>query len=163
MNDAYFAATLEDFLATSDEAILGELTQAHNHALEHQQRDAWRDEVRYLRSALSSIDYAFVFLEFSIPRMGKRADALIVRGGVIFVVEFKVNSASFDSYAIDQVHDYALDLKNFHLGSHPLPIVPVLIATKASGGVVGQPEWATDGVAKPILVGQSGLAEVLAM
>ena len=163
MNDAYFAATLKDFLATSDEAILGELTQAHNHALEHQQRDAWRDEVRYLRSALSSIDDAFVFLEFSIPRMGKRADVLIVRGGVIFIVEFKVNSASFDSYAIDQVHDYALDLKNFHLGSHALPIVPVLIATKASSGVIRQPEWAADDVAKPILVGQTGLADVLAM
>ena len=163
MNDAYFAATLEDFLATSDEAILGELTQSHNHALEHQQRDAWRDEVRYLRSALSDIKNAFVFLEFSIPRMGKRVDALIVRGGVIFVVEFKVNSSTFDSYAIDQVHDYALDLKNFHLGSHALPIVPVLIATKASGGAVGQPEWAIDDVAKPILVGQTGLADVLAM
>jgi hypothetical protein len=163
MNDAYFAATLADFLATSDEAILGELTQAHNHALEHQQRDAWRDEVRYLRSALAGIQDAFVFLEFSIPRMGKRADALIVHEGVIFVVEFKVNSASFDSYAIDRVHDYALDLKNFHLGSHPRPIVPVLIATKASGGAVGQPEWATDDVANPILVGQTGLADVLAM
>ena len=163
MIDAYFAATLEDFLATSDEAILGELTQAHNHALEHQQRDAWRDEVRYLRSALSGMKDAFVFIEFSIPRMGKRADALIVRGGVIFVVEFKVNSARFDSYAIDQVHDYALDLKNFHLGSHLLPIVPVLIATKAPAGIIGQPEWATDDVAKPLLVGQTGLAEVLAM
>ena len=163
MNDAYFAATLEDFFATSDEAILGELTQSHNHALEHQQRDAWRDEVRYLRSALSDIKNAFVFLEFSIPRMGKRVDALILRGGVIFVVEFKVNSATFDSYAIDQVHDYALDLKNFHLGSHLLPIVPVLIATKAPAGIIGQPEWATDDVAKPLLVGQTGLAEVLTM
>ena len=74
MRDAYFAATLEDFLATSDEAILGELTQAHNHSLEHQQRDAWRDQILYLRSALTNADDAFVFLEFSIPRMGKRAD-----------------------------------------------------------------------------------------
>jgi len=82
---------------------------------------------------------------------------------VIFVVEFKVNSASFDSYAIDQVHDYALDLKNFHLGSHSLPIVPVLVATKASAVAIVQPEWATDDVAKPILIGQTGLAEILAM
>ncbi len=163
MKDAYFAAALEDFLATSDEAILGELTQAHNHSLEHQQRDAWRDQVLYLRSSLSNIKDAFVFFEFSIPRMGKRADALILHGAVIFVVEFKVNSSTFDSYAIDQVHDYALDLKNFHLGSHALPIVPVLVATKASGAAIGQPEWATDDVAKPILVGQTGLAEVLAM
>jgi Uncharacterized conserved protein (DUF2075) len=163
MNDAYFAATLEDFLAASDEAILGKLTQAHNYSLEQQQRDAWRDEVRYLRSALSGINDAFIFLEFSIPRMGKRADALILHEGIIFVVEFKVNSSAFDSYAIDQVHDYALDLKNFHLGSHTLPIVPVLIATKALGITIEQPEWAVDGVSKPILVGQSGLAAVLAM
>lgn len=163
MKDAYFSATLEGFLATSDEAILGELTQAHNHALEHQQRDAWRDELRYLRSELSNFHDAFVFLEFSIPRMGKRADAVILHGGVIFVIEFKVNSSTFDSYAIDQVHDYALDLKNFHLGSHAPPIVPILVATKASGGVTGQLEWAADNVATPVLVGQTGLADVLAM
>ena len=34
---------------------------------------------------------------------------------MIFVIEFKVHSTTFDRYAIEQVHDYSLDLKNFHL------------------------------------------------
>lgn len=35
-------------------------------------------------------------------------------GPVVFVVEFKVGESSFDRAAVDQVWDYALDLKNFH-------------------------------------------------
>jgi hypothetical protein len=101
-----------------------------------------------------------LFLEFSIPRMGKRADALLLRGGTLFVIEFKVGSDAFDRHAIDQVHDYALDLKNFHLGSHDLPIVPVLVATRAEPGLLDV-RWAPDRVAEPVLVGGVLVACVL--
>jgi hypothetical protein len=58
--------------------------------------------------------------------MGRRIDSVILVGGIIFVVEFKVGEKSFDRAAIDQVWDYGLDLKNFHQASHALPIVPIL-------------------------------------
>ncbi len=51
---------------------------------------------------------------------------------VLFVIEFKVGATDFSRDAIDQVWDYALDLKNFHEASHRIPIVPVLVATEAS-------------------------------
>ncbi|MDW7674814.1 MAG: hypothetical protein SCK28_09780 [Bacillota bacterium] len=47
------------------------------------------------------------------------------------MLEFKVGDKEYPRYAIDQVLDYALDLKNFHEKSHALPIVPMLVPTEA--------------------------------
>ncbi len=162
MRDTYFDAPVVRFLGIPNDAILGELARAHHHALEHQQRNAWLAEIAIFKDTLVEDSAGHLFLEFSIPRMGKRADALLLRHGTLFVIEFKVGSDAFDRYAIDQVHDYALDLKNFHLGCHDLPIVPVLVATHAEPGA---PEacWATDRVAEPILVGVGGLRAALAI
>ena len=132
IRDSYYSESIQDFLKSSNESILGELTRAHNHALEHQQRDAWLVQIDFLKRHLSQQQNGHLFLEFAIPRMGKRADVVLFINSVVYVVEFKVNAKGFDSYAVDQVHDYALDLKNFHLGSHGLPIVPILCATDAT-------------------------------
>ena len=51
-----------------------------------------------------------IFFEYSIPRMGKRIDVVLIIKNVIFVLEFKVGEKEFPSYAIEQVWDYALDL-----------------------------------------------------
>jgi hypothetical protein len=50
---------------------------------------------------------------------------------IILVVEFKVGATSYQPRDIQQVEDYALDLRDFHEGSHHLPIVPVLCSTDA--------------------------------
>ncbi len=63
--------------------------------------------------------------------MGQRIDAVLLIGAVIFVLEFKIGEVEYRSNAIDQVMDYALDLKNFHESSHEQFIAPILIATKA--------------------------------
>ncbi|MCK7516270.1 MAG: hypothetical protein MZV64_00340 [Ignavibacteriales bacterium] len=52
-----------------------------------------------------------IYFEYSIPRMGKRIDVVLLIGSAIFVLEFKVGEKEFSSYAIDQVWDYSLDLK----------------------------------------------------
>lgn len=162
MRDSYFSATVPDFLAMPENAILGELAQAHHHALEHQQRNAWLTQIRILKEHLRPDPPAHIFFEFSVPRMGKRADVVILCRGTVFVVEFKVGSATFDGHAVDQVHDYALDIKNFHLGCHDLPVVPILVATQAdqicSGAI-----WSADRVAYPLLVGPDGLDAAIAL
>ena len=61
----------------------------------------------------------------------QRKDALV------FVIEFKVGEASFSRAAIDQVWDYALDLRNFHETSHGIPIAPMLVATQAKPVILG--------------------------
>jgi hypothetical protein len=63
--------------------------------------------------------------------MGKRADAVVIVRDVIFVIKFKVGATEFLAADQAQATDYALDLKNFHEGSHHAKLVPILIATKA--------------------------------
>jgi len=162
MTTSYFDAPIAEFLTTPADAILGQLTQAHAHALEHLQRNAWLSEIDIFKQVLAGRTDGHLFLEFLIPRMGKRADAVLVLGDTVFVIELKVGAHDFDRGAIDQVHDYALDLKNFHLGSHDLPIVPILVATKATQDP-GTLRWAADRVAEPVLVGSEGLAAALAL
>ncbi len=67
--------------------------------------------------------------------MAKRIDVVLLIGPVVFVLEFKVGDKEFLSSSIDQVWDYALDLKNFHESSHEHYIAPVLIATKSKSAV----------------------------
>ena len=161
IRDSYYSAPVGAFLTSSNDAVLGELTRAHHHALEHQQRDAWLAQIDFLKDQLAGVYEGHLFLEFSIPRMGKRADAVLLLNGLVYVVEFKVHAVAYDRYAIDQVHDYALDLKNFHLGSHSLPIVPILCATDATDRPLSDLIWADDGVCQPVLVGKRGLDRAL--
>ncbi|MCA3513268.1 MAG: hypothetical protein IOC96_08565, partial [Rhodobacter sp.] len=129
MQKSYYQSSIADFKDAQDSYILGELTRSHGFALEHQQRQAWIDQIHLLKDAVSGLRAGNILFESSIPRMGKRADVLFVLPSVIAVIEFKVGASTFDRAAIDQVHDYALDLKNFHGGSHDAPIIPVLFAT----------------------------------
>ena len=102
-----------------------------------------------------------LYLEFNIPRMGRRIDAVILTGPVVFVVEFKVGESTFDRTALDQVWDYALDLKNFHEASHAASIVPILVATEASEAIPPGLRFDDDHVYHPITVGSNGLRAAL--
>jgi hypothetical protein len=130
MRRAYYSDKISDFYQRSNEEILGRLTQGNDFALEQTQRDAWLEEIRILKNVLHTYKGS-VYFEYSIPRMGKRIDVVLVIGSVIFILEFKVGEKEFHSHAIDQVWDYALDLKNFHETSHDPYIAPILIATNA--------------------------------
>ena len=148
---AYYQAPIHQFRIQSVDEILGQLAAAHGFALELTQRDAWKVQIELLQGDLRELDHGEIFFEFAIPRMGKRADVVLLFNGTVFVLEFKVGASSFDRGAIDQVHDYALDLKNFHKGSHDLPIVPILIATRAPSVAPAEVNWADDQVAAPML------------
>ena len=161
MQAAYYRSAILAFLAADPNAILGELARAHGFALEHQQRDAWLEQIATMKQATSHVDRGQILFEFAIPRMGKRADVVLVLGGAVVVLEFKVGSTSFDRNAIEQVHDYALDLKNFHRGSHELPIVPVLISTRAKARSARPLVWAADLVAEPVLASVAQLDGII--
>lgn len=158
---AYYEANIQEFLVADEEAILGALSMQHGFALEHQQKNAWQGQIRILRSHLAPTQLGWIYFEFSIPRMGKRADVVLLTGGVVFVIEFKVGSHTFDSYAVEQAHDYALDLKNFHRGSHNLPIVPILIPTAIPHQTVPAIKWAADQVAEPLCLSAANLPEAI--
>ncbi len=130
MKREYYSDSIENFLRTNYEEILGKITSQNEFSLEQTQRDAWIEEINILQKALSSFR-GYIYFEYSIPRMGQRVDVIILIGPVIFVLEFKIGEKVFHSHAIEQVWDYALDLKNFHQSSHNRFIAPILIATKA--------------------------------
>ena len=94
---AYYDADIQDFFAADEAAVLGELTLRHGFALEHQQKHAWQGQIQLLRCHLPRTIAGRIYFEFSIPRMGKRVDVVIVARGVIFVIEFKVGSHNLDS------------------------------------------------------------------
>ncbi len=89
--------------------------------------------------------------------MGKRADAVLVSGNIVFVIEFKIGASEHVSSAFNQVEDYALDLKNFHEGSHTIPIVPVLVSTHAEFKSILDLRFAEDLVASPVGTNAAGL------
>ncbi len=161
MHIAYYEADVEDFCTADPNAVLGELVNRHGFALELQQKFAWQEQISMLQATLTKVS-GRIYFEFSIPRMGKRADVILISSSAVFVIEFKVGSDTFDRAAIEQVHDYALDLKNFHKGSHNCQILPVLIATSSS--TVNEPllNWDSDGVAKPVCITPFSLPDLIA-
>lgn len=110
-----------------------------NRSLEDTQRNAWCTQIELLKNGLAGID-GHIYFEFSIPRMGRRVDNILIIGDKIIVLEFKIGSESFHRQGITQVVDYALDLKNFHAGSHDKTLIPVLLAEHAPNARLNFPE-----------------------
>jgi hypothetical protein len=156
-----YKAKVNQFLVHQEDVILGQLTNQHKfRQLEQQQINSWRRQITELKQALVSFPGATLLLEFEIPRIGKRVDAILVLNGSILVLEYKVGAKSYDSASIDQAYDYALDLKNFHKASHHLNIVPILIATDAPNKNLSF-NIGADGIANPILANSKNLSSVL--
>lgn len=136
MNRAYYSACIPNFINQEPSFILGELADKHPFDLTEKQRSAWRDQIILLKNELADCKEGHIFFEYSIPRIGKRVDCILFIRSIIFVIEFKVGSSAYERHAIEQVIDYALDLKNFHDKSHSLPIVPILIASEARTSLI---------------------------
>lgn len=128
MKRYYYFNSISKFLNSSDDEILGILALNNEFSLEQTQKDAWKYQITTLKILLENFNGS-IFFEYSIPRMGHRIDVVLIIKNVIFLLEFKVGEKEFSQSAIDQVWDYALDLKNFHETSHTHLIAPILIAT----------------------------------
>jgi hypothetical protein len=158
---AYYAAHVAEFLAATPDQILGEIARNSAFPIEPEQRDAWIEQTSVLQRALTGLGGA-IFLEFDVPRLGSRLDAAFVSGPAIFPVEFKVGEAEFKRDHINQVWDYALDLKNFHRASHGAPIIPILVCTRAPVSDTGLPNPPhPDGVFSPLRCNADGLHHLL--
>lgn len=130
MDRSFFNDTIENFLIRNSEEVIGIIASKSRFADELTQKNAWREEIKILKDTLKNYKGA-IYFEYTIPRMGQRIDVVLIIDSVIFVLEFKVGESDFPLHAIDQVWDYALDLKNFHETSHNKYIAPILISTEA--------------------------------
>ncbi len=126
-----FQSSINEFLTKSNDEILGELTKFQEGSVEITQRDAWQDQIDLLKDILPNLKEGYILFEFKIPRIGKRVDNILIIKNIIFVIEFKVGSENYLNQDKVQAIDYALDLKNFHGGSHDANIVPILVSTEA--------------------------------
>ncbi len=151
---AWLSASAAQFAGLPPAQILGGVTQHSEFSIELDQRDAWLGQIATLQAALQGLA-GQVYLEFSIPRMGRRIDAVLLAGPVVFVIEFKTSRA--DRAALDQVWDYALDLKNFHAASHHATIAPLLVTPGVPATRHAVSEAADDQVLAPVSVSPQGL------
>ena len=126
-----FQSTIKEFISQSSNEILAELTNSQEGSLETNQRDAWLEQIDLLKDILPFFKDGYILFEYRIPRMGKRLDNILIIQNIIFVIEFKVGCENYFNQDKVQVIDYALDLKNFHAGSHNANIVPILVSTNA--------------------------------
>jgi hypothetical protein len=140
--------------------ILGVLAAAHARDLDIEQRQAWEEEITVLRGALSGLR-GTIFLEFDVPRLGSRIDAVLVSGSAIFPIEFKCGERHFRVTDYNQAWDYALDLKNFHAASHDAPVFPILVATQADSADDAWQEAHSDGVRAPFRCGARHLRRAI--
>jgi len=151
---SYHSVELERFLGDGGDgnadSILGILADNHEFALDPDQKNAWKATIDILKQQLQGMDSGSVIFEYSIPRMGRRADVILICSDIVFVLEFKVGQSQYLQSHVDQCVDYALDLKNFHEGSHDVPIVPVLVATDAPEPDSNRYERDEDGVFLPV-------------
>jgi len=157
---SYYSNNLNLFIKEDTNKILGELVRHHNHSLEDLQRNAWIKQIELLKQIFHNYTNGHIFFEFSIPRMGKRVDNIIILNDSIFIIEFKVGSATYDNSAIEQVLDYSQDLKNFHEGSHVQKLFPILISTEAKN-VENAIELLQDKLYKPLLANKNSFLNVI--
>ena len=152
-HSAWYASTITAFLSSGEQEILGGLVKGSaesGFSAEPRQLDAWREEFRLLQQALLA-QVGWLYLEFSIPRLGSRVDAVVIVGSTIMPIEFKVGETRFLRSDFDQSWDYGLDLKNFHAASHAASILPVLVCTNAESSSIDA-AWSephADGVRRP--------------
>jgi len=157
---ALYSDSILIFLNTHPTQVLGRLVESNDHDLEAEQKRAWEIEIEILQTELHGLS-GWIFFEFDVPRLGSRIDAVVISNAAVFVLEFKCGESKYHRRHLEQAWDYALDLKNFHRGSHDAPIFPLLVATEATSGDMGWAEPSPDGVRAPLRCNPAGLRSAL--
>lgn len=129
---SYYSATIAEFLQQSSSEILG-IIHSNDTSAETtiQQSNTWESEITILKDQLHAFSDGRIVFEYTIPRMGKRVDTVVLYRNMVFLLEFKVGDKEYRESTYDQVYDYALDLRNFQKESHNKLLVPIMISTKA--------------------------------
>lgn len=129
---SYYSATIAEFLQQSSSEILG-IIHSNDISAETtiQQSNTWESEVQILKDQLRTFSDGRIIFEYTIPRMGKRVDAVVLYRNIVFLLEFKCGDNEYRQSTYDQVYDYALDLRNFQKESHDKLLVPMMISTHA--------------------------------
>ena len=84
MKRSYYDKSISDFILDDNEKILGILANHHGYqSIDVNQRNSWSKQISTLKKQLAGLN-GHIYFEFSIPRMGKRVDNIIILGSTIF-------------------------------------------------------------------------------
>ncbi len=132
---AYYRSGLGAFLHESPSEIFWKLAQGNAAArfpISPEAIEAWKVQLPFLRDGISDLVVARpaalvwgILLEYPIPIIGKRIDAVLLAHNSIFVIETKTGESP--TSAARQVDDYALNLACFHEHSQAKRIVPIVV------------------------------------
>ncbi len=159
---AYYSSSVKEFLAKSNSEILGIIH--HNDVSTDtsiQQSNTWEEEITILKDQLQSFDEGRIIFEYTIPRMGKRVDAVLLFQNIVFIIEFKCGDEEYRSSTYEQVYDYTLDLRNFQKQSHDKLLVPIMVSTQAEQVPLIISEL--DRIIDPIKCNSENIAEAVKM
>ena len=159
-----YNSTIREFLQLSPESLLGRFVNNYHGAALTTTNEAWANEIHIMQEVLLpwKDEDGQVIFEYDIPRLGKRIDVVLLLRGLIFCLEFKVGERDMLQSNIEQVLDYALDLKNFHLLSQNRIIVPILVPTRfrtSSSEFI--PSVYDDSIYNPLVTGANGLQKLI--
>lgn len=164
MSRCLYNSSFTDFLNTDDNTIFGVLCDRYHGEALTTTREAWKSEISIMKDILvrfANKDGQIIF-EYDIPRLGKRVDVVLLFEGIVFCVEFKVGESRILESDIDQVLDYALDLKNFHKFSEDRIIAPILVATNYRNSSTDiQMSVYDDRVVNPLVSGKAGVSHLI--
>lgn len=164
MSRCLYNSSFITFLNLDDNSIFGLLCERYHGEALTTTREAWKAEISIMKDVISSLssDNGEIIFEYDIPRLGKRVDVVLLTEGIVFCLEFKVGESRILESDVDQVLDYALDLKNFHKFSEDRIIVPILVATNyKSSSTDIQMSVYDDRVVNPLVTGKLGVAALI--
>ncbi|MBD5208165.1 MAG: DUF2075 domain-containing protein [Bacteroidales bacterium] len=163
-NRCLYKSDFKSFIEADPYSVLGRIHDAFHGQTLTTTDEAWLGEIQLLQNVLLpwKEEEAEIIFEYDIPRLGKRIDVVLLLRGLIFCLEFKVGQKDALQADVEQVMDYALDLKNFHRYSHDRIIVPILIPTKhTSSSSSFTPSVYNDSIFNPLITGASGLQNII--
>lgn len=164
MSRCLYNASFEDFIKIENNSIFGALCDNYHGKALTTTLEAWKAEISIMKSILLKLvsKEGRIIFEYDIPRLGKRIDVVLLLNGIIFCLEFKVGESSILETDVDQVLDYALDLKNFHKFSQDSLIVPILIATKyRTSSTEIKMSIYDDRIVNPLVTGELGISALI--
>ena len=141
MNYSYFNSSIRDFLLQPQDEILGKLNRG-NIQFKNQWNStniSWEEFIYTLHAKFSEIIIQYppsndwhLIIEYEIPRLGKRIDAVILADDLVFIIEYKFNRDKFSIEDLRQVETYAIELLTFHKPSQNKSIIPILLSPEAN-------------------------------
>ena len=164
MSRCLYNSSFDEFISADENLIFGVIDGGAHGVTLTTAKEAWKAEISIMKGVLSELDVkdGQIIFEYDIPRLGKRVDVVLLLKGIVFCLEFKVGETKILEADVDQVLDYALDLKNFHKFSEDRIIAPILVATNYSNSSSDiQMSIYDDMVVNPLVTGKDGILTLI--